>query len=108
MTGLLAVAGFASLVTNQLACSLYIGVSSCFLITVSIGGLIEYNSQHMRDFREVYREKYRMRDEEKERMRELITKLKEEIETIGSTKHPEKEGGVKGGCRANFACCGEQ
>jgi hypothetical protein len=87
ITGVLALAGFASLyLQNQTITSAYVTVSSILLVSVSIGGLIHYNTQDMRDFREIYREKHAMKMEE-------IAQLKKEIIRIAGTKNPERISG---------------
>lgn len=82
VTGVLALAGFTSLlIHNNYVYILYIVVSSLLLAAVSFGGLIDYNSQHMQDFREIYREKHAMSLEE-------ISRLKYELKRIGEIKNP--------------------
>jgi len=86
VTGLMAVLGAASMWLEEL-CAVYVFLSSLLLVLVTIGGLTEYNSRHMRDFREVYREKDLMRKEREQTLRDTINSLKAQL---GETKHPEK------------------
>lgn len=68
----------------------YIIASSILLLLVAMGGLTEYNSQHMRDFREIYREKALMAKETEEKLREVIAGLNTQQINIGEIKNPEK------------------
>lgn len=88
LTGILGLFGAVSLVLGSTASAIYHILSSSLLILVAVGGLIDYNSQHMRDFREIYREKYLMRKEQEDRLREEIVNLKK---SIGQIKHPAEE-----------------
>lgn len=106
ITGVLGVVGMTSLFLNVAeARALYIIVSSALLLLVAIGGLIDYNSQYMRDFREVYREKYKMQAEREEILRERITKLIADT-YIGELKNPAEKppSKKKGGCGAFTVC----
>ena len=106
ITGVLGVVGMTSLFLNTAeARTLYIIVSSVLLLLVALGGLIDYNSQHMRDFREVYREKYKMQAEREEILREQIIKLTADT-YIGELKNPAEKASSKrkGGCGAFVAC----
>ena len=100
ITGALGLFGAVSLWLGPTAGTIYHILSSSLLILVAVGGLTEYNSQHMRDFREIYREKYLMRKEQEERLREEIVNLKK---SIGKIKHPAEEKARKGGCN-RLAC----
>ena len=105
-TGVLGIVGMSSLFLNTAeARTLYIIVSSVLLLTVALGGLIDYNSQHMRDFREIYREKYKMQAEREEILREHITKLTTATH-MGELKNPaEKNNSTgNGGCGAFTVC----
>jgi hypothetical protein len=104
ITSVLGALGVASLflgVELQLA---YIAVSSSLLILVAVGGFLDYNSQHMRDFREIYREKHLMHKEQEEQLRGIIGVLKAEIKNIGEIKNPEKTCSKRGGGPL-AACC---
>jgi hypothetical protein len=105
ITGTLGVFGAVSLLLGPAASTIYHIVSSFLLILVAVGGLTEYNSQHMRDFREIYREKYLMRKEQEERLQEEIVNLKAQITRIGEIKHPAEEKAAYRG-RCNGAACG--
>jgi len=57
---------------------LYTAITTLLLSAVSVGGLIQYTSREMQDFREVYREKAKMAKSREEALTEaLILKEKE-------------------------------
>lgn len=87
-TASLTVLGFLSLATrNDTICTIYILVSSTLLMLVCIGGLVEYNSIHMRDFREIYREKHAMAVEKLKKQAEIIEDLKNQFKIAEITKN---------------------
>jgi purine-cytosine permease-like protein len=61
LTLLLGVVGVVGLICgSKLLIHVYMVVTVLLFVAVAVGGLLQYNSSEMRDFRDIYREKNKM------------------------------------------------
>ena len=89
--------GLTSLVVgSETMTQVYVAASASFLGAAAIGGLISYNTQEMRDFREVHREKSRMQMQKIELLQEQLIEKEKEILLLNARLQGQEQQGTGG------------
>jgi len=91
----LAAAGIVScVIDNSTLHMVYVGLSTSLLTATAVGGIIQHFRQESVDFREVYREKYRMQKEKINSLEETVIQLQKEIYATKPTTQSSPESRV--------------
>jgi hypothetical protein len=90
ITSLLSTTGFACLFEQGgLLTTIYVAATSVLLLTVAVGGVLQYFSQEHRDLRDMYREMYAV---QKQQINELKQQLNEKVGTSTTSKGKRRDG----------------
>jgi len=87
---------------------LYTAITTLLLSAASVGGLIQYTSREMQDFREVYREKAKMAKSREEALTEALILKEKEILILQANLNETSKGKASetraGGISINSLC----